>query len=91
MQDRASFAPSVVIIACDDLIEVTVNDRLVRFMAPGPSLVAVVRRSVAFRPLWDLLAHLTSPDFWPEGESELTLPADVLETVFRRAWLLDAA
>ncbi|MCW8087338.1 hypothetical protein [Sabulicella glaciei] len=91
MQDRSFFAPSLVIVACGDTIEVTMNGHLVRFVDADPTLVMTVRRSVAFPPLWELLRHLTSPGFWPAGESELKLPAAVLETVFREASLLDAA
>lgn len=91
MQERASFAPSLVIVACDDTIEVTVDSLLVRFTGAEPSLVMAVRHGVSFSPLLELLSHLTSPDFWPTGESELTLPAALLETAFRRVKLSEAA
>lgn len=91
VQDRSYYAPSLVVVACGNTIEVTMNGHLVCFADADPTLVATVRRSVAFPALCELLRHLTSPGFWPLGESELKLPATVLEAVFRKASLLDAA
>ncbi|WP_207540717.1 hypothetical protein [Sabulicella rubraurantiaca] len=91
MQDGFSYAPSLVIVACENTIEVTVDGRLIRFLDADPKLVLTVRRGAAFPPLWALLRHLTSPEFWPLDGSELNLPAAILESAFREASLLEAA
>ncbi|MCW8088321.1 hypothetical protein [Sabulicella glaciei] len=91
MQDGSSYAPMLVIVACGNTVEVTIDGRLIRFTDADPALVLIVSRSAAFPPLLALLRHLASPEFWPLDESELTLPAAVLESAFREARLLEAA
>lgn len=91
MQDRSSYAANLVIVAYDDFIEVAMSGHLIRFVDADPRLIATVKRSVAFPPLWRLLRYLTSPGLWPPGESELHLPASVLESALREANVIEAA
>ncbi|WP_207540716.1 hypothetical protein [Sabulicella rubraurantiaca] len=91
MPYRSSYAPNLVIIACENSIEVTMDGRVVRFQDASPLLMETVRRGAAFSPLRNYLRYLTYSGVWPLHESELTLPASVLEGVFCGARLIEAA
>lgn len=91
MPYRSPYAPSLVIVTCENSVEVTIEGRLVRFLNASPKLMEAVRRGAAFRPLRDYLRYLTFSGAWPLSEDELALPAAVLEGVFCGARLLEAA
>ncbi|WP_207540379.1 hypothetical protein [Sabulicella rubraurantiaca] len=91
MQDCISYAPSLVIVACGNTVEVTMGRRVVRFLDASPALVETAKRSAAFPPLRDYLRYLTISGAWPTDVSELTLPAIILEGVFCGARVLEVA
>ena len=91
MLDKSRQPPSLVIAAHETAIEVTTEGRLVRFVDASPLLIKTARRSAAFPILRECLHDLALSGLWPMNENELNFPATILEGVFRKARLLEAA